>query len=540
MKRLIEGKGPYLLIAVLGILIYGWSMSFGFTYLDDNVLVLDNLYFLSNLANIVESFKIEVFHVLHASAAYYRPMLTISFILDAQLSGESPIGYHLTNIVIHILTAGVLFNLLKRMKYRKEVAVLAAMVFLVHPVLTQAVVWIPGRNDSLLGLFILVSFSYFLKYVKSVRSIDLGFHFIFFGAALFTKESAGLITLLCLFYLQLIVKEELISERKAKLVTGWALAGAVWYGMRSVALVSAVDYSPMRVIESVVGNFAAVLLYLGKVFIPVNLSVLPTLQDSSLVWGWVSLLVLIILMAITKGKRYAYLVFGVSWFMLFLVPSFVRPNTFYVADFIEHRLYTSMTGLLIVLAEIEPLKSIRLGRKREEVIALGLVLILGMMAVWHSRVYKDQISFWTDAVENSPSHPLAHKNLGAMYYLDGNFEEAERRYKKALELNPVEQMVHNNLGLIYMAWGEDKLAEEEYKKELEINPMYDKAHYNYGVLLVQRGEMEKAKEMWLKTIRINPDHADALRNLAVLYHQLGEEDRANYYYQEAVKRGVKF
>ena len=79
----LVGKRPYLWISLLGLLVYIRSLSFGYTYLDDHVLILENLFFLRDPGNIVKTFTQEVFHILHSSAAYYRPMLTISFMFDS-------------------------------------------------------------------------------------------------------------------------------------------------------------------------------------------------------------------------------------------------------------------------------------------------------------------------------------------------------------------------------------------------------------------------------------------------------------------------
>ncbi|UCD55136.1 MAG: hypothetical protein JSV93_06410, partial [Candidatus Omnitrophota bacterium] len=169
---------PILLIACLGFLVYSQTLFFDFTYLDDNVLILGNRKFLSKLSNIPQAFRQDVF--FSYEDAYYRPLLTISFILDAQLPfalypspkpspqrgegrvrgrGEQGKGfsYHLTNIVIHLLAACLLFLLLIKLKYREGLAIFFSLIFTVHPVLTQAVAWLPGRNDSLLAVFIFSS-----------------------------------------------------------------------------------------------------------------------------------------------------------------------------------------------------------------------------------------------------------------------------------------------------------------------------------------------------------------------------------------------
>src|SRR4030042_1097745 len=479
MNNLLKGRNPYIFIVAISILVYARSLFFGFTYFDDNVLILENLFFLKNIGKFFNAFSMEVFHVLHASAAYYRPMLTISFMLDAIFSGANPFLYHFTSVAIHIVNSCLVYLTLKKIKISDDLSFILAAIFAIHPILTQGVSWLPGRNDSLLALFILPAFIFLIDYFEKLKNKYLIYHFIFFALALFTKESA-------LF-------------------------------------------------------LPAVLVFFVKVFLPFNLSVLPTLQDSTLIYGVISLIILVLVLIFSKNKKMSIILFGLIWFLVFLLPSFVRPNTSYVADFLEHRIYTPLIGLFIILSEIDNLKKLTLDNKK---VFWGFITILSGLIIInfiHNTNFKDKLIFWKNAVAHSPSHPLAHKNLGAMYYLEGNFTEAEKEFTKSVELNPTEAMIHNNLGLIYFRKGEYDKAQQEFAKELELYPGYDNALFNWGLLYYTIGEKDKAAEMWLKTVQVNPDHKEALRNLAY-YYTLDKKDKikASYFVQEAVKRGVQF
>ena len=111
--------------------------------------------------------------------------------------------------------------------------------------------WIPGRNDSLLLLFVLPAFIYFLKFLDAQREKYLYYHFLFFALAIFTKESAVLATLLVLFYLQFVRGDELLSNIKIKLGLGWGFIGMFWFVLRSSALVNPVGYTLTSAVETV-------------------------------------------------------------------------------------------------------------------------------------------------------------------------------------------------------------------------------------------------------------------------------------------------
>ena len=195
MNNLLKGKNPYIFITAISLLVYVRSFFFKYTYFDDNVLILDNLFFLKEIGNFFNAFTMEVFHVLHASAAYYRPMLTISFMMDAIFSGANPFLYHFTSVLIHIVNSCLVYLTLKKIKISNDLSFILAAIFAVHPILIQGVSWLPGRNDSLLALFILPAFIFFIDYFEKQTNKYLIFHFIFFALALFTCRTY----FLCIF-----------------------------------------------------------------------------------------------------------------------------------------------------------------------------------------------------------------------------------------------------------------------------------------------------------------------------------------------------
>ncbi len=494
------------IIWIVGLGLYFRALFFGFTYLDDNVLILDNLSFLQNWSNIGRAFTQEVFYVLHNSAAYYRPLLTVSLMWDALWAGTSPFMYHLSNIILHLGAASLVYKLLTKLKYRAGLALFLALVFTVHPVLTQAVAWIPGRNDSLLTGFVLGGFILLVGYLEERRwSLYMG-QLLLFAAALLSKETAVVVPVVSAFYVVWIKKFKLLG----RLVAGWGAVLVPWYLLRHLALKNPMGMTAADAGRSLWENLPAVVQLVGKIFFPFNLAVLPVMQDTTFVWGAAALGGVVILGFLGRPA------FGMVWFLAFLLPSFIRPNPGVVADFMEHRVYLPIFGMFIILAES------RVGQNfdwRKPVYKLGGLAVLGIFTAitfWHSGNFAGGLVFWKSAAANSPHSPLAQRNLGAMYYLAGQPDLAETYYKKSLALNEYEPMVHNNLGLIYAGRGEYALAEEEYKKELSFNPNYDNAHFNLGLLYYKWGRWDEAKLLWEKTLVINPDYGDADEALKIL------------------------
>src|SRR3990172_13428833 len=139
-RTLLAGGRPYVWIILTGFVLYAKTLFYGITYLDDSSWLLDYQYFLKNLSNIGLLFSRPDF----LTPIFYRPVLGLSFMLDAQGSGSSPFGYHLTNVCIHLINACLVFALFMRLGYRRGLSFFFALVFTVHPGLTMAVAWIPA------------------------------------------------------------------------------------------------------------------------------------------------------------------------------------------------------------------------------------------------------------------------------------------------------------------------------------------------------------------------------------------------------------
>lgn len=528
---------PYFWIILTGFLLYFKTLFFDLTYFDDNVWILDYQWYLNNVSNIPQFFSQPDL----VSDVFYRPLLSVSFMMNALIGGTAPLVYHATNVGIHLLNGCLVFALLRKMAYEKAWALTFALIFTVHPVLTQAVVWIPGRTDSLLGTLVLAAFIFYLRFLDGRRVSDFVGHLAFFILALLTKETAVVLPLMCFLYFWFIQRKEAKGKNAVPRDLGlscawWGGIGLLWFALRHSILASGRQVSGKEVLRSMWENSSSLISYTGKIFLPVNLSVLPISKDTSLVFGMAAILLISLALVFSRKRRWPRILFGFSWFLFFLLPSLV-------ISFLNHeyRLYLPVIGMLIVLLEI--LRSTEPASNKEMSFynRLGILCVLGVffgMTFKYSDNFKNKLVFWENAVKTSPHSPLAHRNLGAMCYLEGQWEKAEREFKKALEINPLEFMAHNNLGLIYMNKKQFADAEEEYKKEILINPAYDNVYFNYGLLCYQLDRFKEMENLWKKTLALNPKYLAAYKNLTVFYMQQKDFHNAADYMGRLEKMGV--
>lgn len=516
-----ERARVYLLFGAVGFLLYARTFIFGYTYLDDHVLILDNIPFLSDFGNIATAFTQDVFFMTNGTTAYFRPLLTLSFMPEAIVGGSFPFFFHAANLGIHLAAVCLAYAVFTKLRYSKRVSLLLSLILLVHPVLTQAVAWIPGRNDSLLAVFALASFYFIVDYIDSPRRGPIIWSAFFFLLALFTKETA--IVLPVLFTGYLCTRRRLDRTALIEFGAGWLIAILMWLPLRITAMSHPLDTTAAESIASFVNNVPGTLQLLGKAFSPFNLSVLPILQDTTFVWGYAAaaLIALILLLRLWNGTSSArsslMMLFGFAWFLLFLWPPFILSDPSGATSFLEHRLYLPFIGLLMFFAETSLLQVL------DEpaggwLLAPWLFVLITFASITfvHEGVFSDRLTFWQSAAASSLHSSFTQKNLGAMYYLDKEYSLAETYSRRALALNPRETMVHNNLGLIYAALGRREEAEQEYLRELAFNPYYDSAHYNLGLLYYQQGDFAAAKREWEEALSINPGYADALQGLWML------------------------
>ena len=520
MQKLLNGLLPYLWLAIAVLVIFSYTLSFDFVHFDDTKLVLRNLNFISNPNNIGEVFKHDVFYPDDRSA-YYRPMLTLSFMFDALIGKEKPFVYFLTNILLHIIASMLVFRFFVVLINKRELAFFISLIFAVHPILTQAIAWLPGRNDPLLAIFVLPSFLFFVKFIGTKKPRDFVMHILFFVLALFTKELAVVLPVLCVFYIFTIARTKMPSgPTLMTFVASWIGAGVLLFLSRSNALNGA-GIPFISSLKSIIKNSGAIFLYIGKIFLPINLSALPTLKDSSLWYGVAVALAVSILLLLSKKKRAGVLIFGISWFLLFLVPSFFSDDPSTIDIFYEHRVYIALVGLLLVITEIDFIQNIDFKKNILAIVVIGCIIVLfAARAFWHSGNFKNRLNFWQHAVETAPNLPRSHSGLGSAYLDAKQYDLAETEYRKGIVISPNEQILHGNLGLLLLQKGQFEEAEKELKKELEVNKKNMDTWLNLGVIYYRQKRFSEVKTVWEEAISTNPNYLPIHENLAIYYFDI--------------------
>jgi protein O-mannosyl-transferase len=526
-------KTTQLALATLALIIfvlYAQTLFFDLTYLDDNQLVQENFWFISSASNIPQVFSRDVF--LETTATFYRPLLTLSFIPDAIIAGKPTnlVPFHLTNVALHVTASLLLFILLRKLMHSTELSFALSALFATHPALTQAVAWIPGRNDSLLAVWVIISLLSWMQFLTHRRWRWLLVHFFGFLCSVLTKETGVVLPILLILFTIMYQRKKLPFEIWWIASMGWLIVGLSWFVMRSQVVTSAFASESSYSLLSLWNNWPAMITYLGKAFFPTQQSVLTITQNTPLAVGFIVLVVLFIYFAVLKYQKKSTRrsLFTLIWFFLFLSPAVFFHNAVVLwgQDLqLEHRLYLPLIGIMLLYAELykhffSKFGEKKYGKKIQVVIFITIFLVFTIKSFTHSKNFVNQFSFWNSAVKTSPYSPLAHRNLGAMYQLSGDVASAKIEYYKTLALNPNEIMVNNNLGIFAQEDGNFQQAEELYRKEIKLNPNFSLTYLNLAQLLSDQNRMIEAREIWLKGSQLNPDNPTPLIGYANTFKEL--------------------
>jgi hypothetical protein len=515
-QMFLDGWRPYAWIVAAGLVLYFKTLSFGFCYFDDHDLIVANQAFLGDISNVLQAFFQKVYPKSLA-IGYYRPILLVSFILDAQVGGPAPFVYHLTNIIIHACASVLVFRLFLAMGCARGVSFVFAFIFTVHPALSQAVAWVPGRNDSLLAAFVIASFICLLRFTRTGRARSYYGHLAFLSLGLFTKESAVVLIPLSYIYLMLTGGRNGAPKRWKALIPGHILVGSLWALSRHFAVKGSIPTDVTEIIGMVVPQIPAVAQLMGKAVLPFNQSVFPMMYDTASFYGLAVIAAIVTAFILCRDCDRGIMLFGVIWFISFLLPPLLRPYAPFTIEVLEHRLYLPIVGLMMAISGIGCVRmpSGALGRALA-ISAAAVAIIFSLKTFTHLDNFRDASAFWRSAAKTSPHSAFMHTKLGEIYYRSGDLDGATRHLEEAVRLDPASRFgAYYYLGHVYMKQLASAEAEKQFRKAIALTPDYEWSYISLGILLYDTGREEEAERIWRRCLEVNPENAEALKNLAI-------------------------
>ena len=538
-KNVFTVIGATLLIIIAGFALYASVLKYNLVFCDDNIFVNNFYQFNSDINNIKTSFEKTV------GTSYYRPMLNVSFIIDAVRGGQNPEVYHTTNLILHLLASAFVFLLFIKLKYPLIPSFLFGLFILIHPIVTPSAAWISGRNDSMITIFVVLSFIFFLLYLESNsqwKIIILPFHLLFFACSIFTKEIAFVFPVVCISYVYFFRKEKNLFRTKYIIAaTGWMVVGLIWFFMRLKAIENVKNPDEIG-LGPILTNFPTLPALIGKIFLPVKMIALASFEMFSIITGIIILILFTIYLIKAKKLDKSKIMFGVLWFAFFLIPTFLV-RIIYVDDFFdyaEHRAFLPMVGIIVILIEI--LKDLKVDFKKPVFLIPAFVILvaLSFRSYIYVQNFENRKAFWGHMTDIYPLKPRGYLDLGKAYFAENDLKTAESKYLRGIELNPNNKNLYIDVSVIYLRWNQLQKAEEFARKAVEIDPNDALANYNYGKALQMQGKHEASLKPYEIAMSRNPGFPQWFLDIGVAYYHNGLLEKSVESFQKALQMVPNF
>ena len=524
-----------LLIVMLGFIVYSNALGGAFIW-DDEGLVKNNTT-LRSFSSFPAIFTRPIGDQELRENYSYRPLQMFSYMVDYSLWKLNPLGYHLTNVILHILAAVCLLFLVNLIFGDWLLSLWSALLFTLHPIQTEAVTYISGRADSLALVCMILCLYFYIKQLQTGRMMLLFLMCISYVFALLSRESSLILPASALIYHYTFKK-----KIKWQPFSGLLVITFLYIFLRFSYFQAFLPHQdcPTTILQRLPGFLVAVTNYLRLLIVPFGLHMeygnrlFSFAYPKAIIGGLI--VVASVIYALRKRGRNPLVFFAISWFFITLLPQAnLYPVNAYMA---EHWLYIPSIGFFLLVAYL--LRTLYNTDNLKKVAIVSIILLLTMyslLTIKQNSYWRDPIGFYERTLEYAPQSDRVYSNLANLYRDRGQDAQAIMLYRKAIEIDPTIPQTYYNLGNVYRESGKNEQAIPLYEKAIELNPEYVKAYNNLALSLDSVGNSRRAIEMYKKAIALKPDYAIAHNNLAVTYYHQGEYSLAIEHCNKALALG---
>ncbi len=561
----------YIILIAATLAIFWQLNQFDFITLDDPVYVTLNRNIQSGIT--LDGFRWAFFTTY---AEFWHPLTWLSLMFDYQIYGSNAGGYHMTNLILHILSTLLLFWLLNRMTETIWKSAFVTALFALHPLHVESVAWISERKDVLSGFFWMLTLCMYVYYTEKPamkRYLPVLFAFV---CALMSKPMV--VTLPVIMILLDYWPLKRFESKKDNFIL-WQLREKLPFFVLSAVFSIITFYAqpsaPAKIfpLSSRLANAPlSFVTYLFKTFWPLDLSVFYPFPSQIQVWKVLcaSLLIFLISAAVILAvKRLPYLFVGWLWYAITILPviGIVQVGNHAMAD---RYTYLPYVGIAIMLAWGVPLLFPREDIWKKVLFPAGIAFLAIMaLAAWQQCGYwKNSFKLFGHALSVTKNNYLAHNSIASALSNEGRNAEAIYHYNQSIITEPKYIPTYINKGDIYIKLGQyqsaidsfneaigrnsnnvdvyrkrgftyDKLGQyqraiEDYNRAILLNPDNADVHNDRGIIYGKRGHYQLAIDDFNEAIRIKPDFAEAYNNRGYTYDKFGQYQRAIEDYNKAI------
>jgi len=533
-------------------IIYSNTLNAPFIY-DDGITIVENAEIKSN--------------TIFAEIGVPRYVGLISFALNYQIHQLNPAGYHVTNIIIHLCNGILVFFLMRNIilllhgslieKERNLLSFSIALLFVVHPLQTQAVTYITQRFASLAAFFVLISllsYSAFRKsdspryslYILSLLSAFLAFK---------TKENTASLPLMLVVIEYMLFKKTAVpmKRRILYLIPFFLLILVIPLSFMSLQAIH--DHNVAGILKEIketsyespvisrnqylITEFRVVATYIRLMLLPVNQSIdyyYPLSKSFFEPGTFLSfcLILVILIISIILFKKFPLISFGIYWFFIFLL---IESSLIPIADVIyEHRMYLPSIGFIIAFVISLHILCQRLAlTKYTGVLILIIALIVSVLTYKRNEVWKSEMTLWKDASTKFPLNPRARLNLGAAYSSAGMCDEAIKELEIGLEKEPGNPKARSEIAYCYWKKGLAGIAIKEMLLAIQLEPTNVSYYINTALIYLEQSKITEALSVLHKGHTVDASNAPINALLGKTYCLSGDFTSAMLFFDTSLK-----
>ena len=536
-----------------------------------------------------------------------RPLVNLSFAMNYQVGGLSPVGYHIFNLVLHWLSALLLMAIVQRTLQLEffqgrfhgaelPLGFLAALLWAVHPLQTETVVYTTQRTELMVGFFYFAVLYAALRYWSSGsdgrRNLWLALATLACFAGMACKEVMFTAPVLVLLFQRTFLTGTLWKAWQESwrlylaLFASWILL--LWLNYDGPRGESAGFHLGIPVYVWWFTQAKMLWTYLKLVVWPWPLVIhylVPYNDTVGQAWPWLLMTAALVVATLVLLWRRRPAGFVGAWVLIILSPTMIVPIVTEVGA--ERRMYLPTAAIFSLLIAFgyamtaetrnRSARNVRnpgtVDRQRLVPVALAamlLVIVWSGVDIRRISAYKDGASLWQEtvaaqfddykdcdfwgsslfkaghveeavglferSVQLNPKSASAHDNLGLALSQLGHTAEAIEQYKLAVKLEPKYPNAHNDFGVALLKNGQREEALQQFRQALDLRPQYADPYYNLGLADADHGDFEHAQANFEEAIRLNPDYVEAYNNLGAVLAQLGKTDEAIQCLQQAIER----
>jgi protein O-mannosyl-transferase len=556
------------LFAIIAFVLYANSI-FHHYCLDDKIVITHNTYTTQGIKGIPDLLGKDSFAGMYdenkLQGGRYRPLSLISFALMFELFGLNPIAEHILNIFLYILTAYLLFRIISRFSsvYLSphetiNFALLSVIIFLVHPIHTEVVANIKGRDEILALIFLLLSIQWILNYLEKKKGFLVLLASLSFLTALLSKEHVAVFLIIIPILLYIVLKP---NNKSLILLSSCLLFSFLVFLFIRISLVginthqedSHLMNNPF-IFHSFTEKWASIIyitfLYIKLLFVPHPLThdyypyhiakIHPFSMQFMLA---VSVLIFILISVFLLRKRKALILYLSLFFVLCMIPYL---NILYnIGTFMNERfLYTASISFSLLMAWIFTLYIPKISRNNQTLRYMSLsflcvmILLFSIKTISRNKAWKNDYTLFTTDVKISSESAKANKSAGSVLVTKANttsnafqktkyLDEAIPYLQKAIKIYPGFASAYLSLSDAYYYKGLIDSSITTLKTLILLDPNHETALSNLGLAYGKyKNDNFHSALYYERAIQVNPKKANYYEGAAIAYANSGNFEKA--------------